>query len=193
MKMNKVTKALSLALALALAATPVSAFAASSPSSSSTAAVVPVITPTAQTNVSAGDVSVSTKADGTAVITEVSNDKIVTIGGTTTVNGVTYKNTTVGKGTFEGCDEVESVTISGNVTNFSSGAFTGAESLETIKINTTKKVKVSVNAFKGLEKGQKITIKYKKSMSAKNAKALEKQFKAAAKKAGIKVVFKKVK
>lgn len=110
--------------------------------------------------------TVATKADGTATVKAVkTTKKTVTVGKTVKVNGVSYTVTTIG-----------------------AKAFAKATNLKTIKINNAN-VKVSKNALKGV-KAKSLTIKLPAKATKAQKNALKKAFKAAAKNAGIKVVFK---
>lgn len=125
--------------------------------------------------------TVNTRADGTATVTEVkkTSKKSVTISKTVTVDGVDYKVTKVAAGAFDNCTKVKTITLPSTITTIGSEAFTGVSStLKTIKINSTKKVTVSKNAFKDVDT-KKMTITVTKNMSSKDYKALKKALKAA--------------
>lgn len=110
--------------------------------------------------------TVATKADGTATVKAVkTTKKTVTVAKTVKVNGVSYTVTTIG-----------------------AKAFAKAANLKTIKVNNAN-VKVSKNALKGV-KAKSLTIKLPAKATKAQKAALKKAFKAAAKNAGIKVVFK---
>lgn len=132
--------------------------------------------------------TVNTRADGTATVTEVkkTSKKSVTISKTVTVDGVDYKVTKIAAGTFDNCTKVKTITLPSTITTIGSEAFTGVSStLKTIKINSTKKVTVSKNAFKDVDT-KKMTITVTKNMSSKDYKALKKALKAAGFKGTIK-------
>ncbi len=67
-----------------------------------------------------------------------------------TLNGNTYKVTSVGTGAFQNCKKLKSVVVGKNVTSIGSKAFSGCKALKKITIKSTKLKKVGKNAFKGI-------------------------------------------
>lgn len=124
-------------------------------------------------------VIVSSKKNKTLTLTKSSakkSDKAVTVKSTRKMNGTKYTVTAVGANAVKGY-KVQTLTLSKTVTKVLSGAFTGAKSLKTVKVATTKKVTVNKNAFKGLTKKQmkNVVVKVNKKMSKANYNALVKQ------------------
>lgn len=137
-------------------------YAATSPSTSTE----PVKQTETVSTASGVKATVATKADGTATVKAVkTTKKTVTVGKTVKVDGVSYTVTTIG-----------------------AKAFANAKNLKTVKINNAN-VKVSKNALKGV-KAKSLTVKLPAKATKAQKNALKKAFKAAAKNAGIKVVFK---
>ena len=131
-------------------------------------------TPDMSANSSIDKATVKTSANGTAKISNIKSEaKSIEIDSTVEVNGVSYKVKTLGKGALKSCDEVKTVTVPTSVNKFEEGAFTGADNLKTVKINTKKAVKVEKGAFDGLNTS-KMTIKVSKKMSDKEFAKLQK-------------------
>jgi len=140
---------------------------------------------------------VVTKSDlenGTVAFTKAKDKKIksVKIPDTVTIDGITYKVTSIAKNAFNGCSKLTSVTIGKNVTSIGDkafykctkltkitipskvnkigkSAFEGCKKLKTIKIKTTKLTskKVGSKAFKGTPKNAKVTVPKKSLKSYK--------------------------
>ena len=93
----------------------------------------------------------------------------VVIPATVTIQGKTYKVTTIGKKAFAGNKALKKVVIGKNIKTIGSKAFTNCKKLKTIKIKTTKLTKKSVGAkaFKGINKKVKINVPNKKVASYK--------------------------
>lgn len=93
----------------------------------------------------------------------------VVIPATVTIQGKTYKVTTIGKKAFAGNKALKKVVIGKNIKTIGSKAFSNCKKLKTIKIKTTKLTKKSVGAkaFKGINKKVKINVPNKKAASYK--------------------------
>ena len=154
------------------------AIAAATGTSTTSAATTPVAAESAKPDMSANSsidsAKVKTAANGTAKISNIKSEATeVEIDSTVEVDGVSYKVKTIGKGALKNCDNVEIVTIPASVTKIEAGAFTGAENLKTVKINTKSSIKVEKGAFKGVDT-TKMTIKVSKKMSDKQFAKLQK-------------------
>lgn len=120
----------------------------------------PVKTPAAGTvlTVSTGSYKV-TKADATAG--EVAyygpkNKKVtkITIPQTVTIDGITYKVTSIADKACQNCKKLKTVTIGSNIAKIGKSAFSGCKAIRTMTIKTTKlKAKsIGAKAFKGITK-----------------------------------------
>lgn len=119
----------------------------------------------------------------------------VTVPGTVTVNGTSYKVTTIadnafaknsklasikisdnitkiGKSTFSGCSKLKKITVPKNVTEIGKNAFKDCKNLSQITFQGTKIKKIGQNAFKNVSK--KAVIKVPKSKKAAYKKLLKK-------------------
>ncbi len=108
----------------------------------------------------------------TAVINK--KAKAVTIPNSVTVDGITYKVTSVSAKAFAGCKKATKITIGANVTSIGKNAFKDCKAVKTITIKSTKLAK---NAFAkaGVKKlSKKVTIKVPKSCKKDYKKQLEK-------------------
>ena len=158
------------------------------------AATSPVVAPTApeqQTNVKAENgTKVSTSTEGNARIKGLpaseANKKSVTVPSKITVDGISYTVATLGKNALANTKATK-VTLPSTLTAIGNYSFKGATSVKTVVVTSTKAVKVSSKAFKGVNT-KTMTIKVTK-MSAKQFKS----FKAQLKKAGFKGTVKLVK
>ena len=100
--------------------------------------------------------------------------KAVTIPDSVTVDGITYKVTSVSAKAFAGCKKVTKITIGANVTTIGKNAFKNCKGLKTITIKSTTLAK---NAFAkaGVKKlSKKVTIKVPKSRKKDYKKQLKK-------------------
>ena len=79
-----------------------------------------------------------------------------------TINGASYKVTSIAKNAFKGNKKLKKVTIGSNVTSVGANAFSGCKSLKTIVIKSTKLKTVGKNAVKGINKKAVITVPAKK-------------------------------
>ena len=78
-----------------------------------------------------------------------------------TIDGVTYKVTSIAGNAFKGTKKIKKIVIGSNITSIGKNAFAGCTSLTSITIgkNVTK---IGKNAFTGCKKLKSITIKTKK-------------------------------
>ena len=78
-----------------------------------------------------------------------------------TIDGVTYKGTSIAGNAFKGTKKIKKIVIGSNITSIGKNAFAGCTSLTSITIgkNVTK---IGKNAFTGCKKLKSITIKTKK-------------------------------
>ncbi len=154
------------------------AFAADSPATS--------VKPVAKTEVSASLASTATKAKVTT--TAKGEAKLETLGKTTapvvtltskvTIDGVTYKLTSVSEGAFAKCSkDTWKVTLPKSIEKIEANAFTGSK-LKQFNVYSTKSIKVSKKAFEGVNT-KKMTVKVTKNMSKTELKKFKKALKAA--------------
>lgn len=129
-----------------------------------------------------------TSATGKATVTSVkkTSAKSVTVSSTVKIDGISYKVTRLENKAFANAPKATKVTLPSTITSLGAQAFTGAKSLKTIVIKSTKAVKVNKDAFKGVNT-KKMTIKVT-SMSKKELKAFKKQLKKAGFKGTVKLV-----
>ena len=87
-----------------------------------------------------------------------------------TINGVSYKVTSVADNAFKNNDKIKKVVINKNITSIGKNAFSGCKNLKTITITSTKLTSSSIskNAFKGIS--GKVVIKVPKGMKKKYKK-----------------------
>ena len=87
-----------------------------------------------------------------------------------TINGVSYKVTSVAANAFKNNDKVKKVVLNNNITSIGKNAFSGCKNLKTITITSTKLTSKSIskNAFKGIS--GKVVIKVPKGMKKKYKK-----------------------
>lgn len=85
----------------------------------------------------------------------------VTVPSKVTIDGVTYKVTSIAGNAFKGTKKIKKIVIGSNITSIGKNAFAGCTSLTSITIgkNVTK---IGKNAFTGCKKLKSITIKTKK-------------------------------
>ena len=85
----------------------------------------------------------------------------VTVPFEVTIDGVTYKVTSIADNAFKGTKKIKKIVIGSNITSIGKNAFAGCTSLTSITIgkNVTK---IGKNAFTGCKKLKSITIKTKK-------------------------------
>lgn len=153
------------------------------PSATAPVSAAPATSPaiTAQPEVKKGDVVQA--ASGKYQVTNTSKKTVaykapvkksatVSVPNKVTINGVSYKVTSIAKNAFKGNKKLKKVTIGSGVTSIGANAFSGCKSLKTIVIKSTKLKTVGKNAFKGINK--KAVIK----VPAKKLKAYKKLFKS---------------
>ncbi|MBQ9983047.1 MAG: leucine-rich repeat domain-containing protein [Lachnospiraceae bacterium] len=114
---------------------------------------------------------VVTKSDvtnGTVAFSKPQNKKVksVKIPDAVTIDGVTYKVTSIQKNAFSGCTKLTSATIGKNVTTIGDKAFYNCKSLKSITIPATVN-KIGTSAFEGCKKLKTIKIKTTKLTSKK--------------------------
>jgi hypothetical protein len=97
---------------------------------------------------------VTSTKDGkrTVKVTGIKSKKVteVTIPEAVSINGTSYKVTSIAKNAFAGCTKLKKVTIGKNVTTIGKNAFKGDSKLKTITIKSKVLTKVGANAFKGI-------------------------------------------
>lgn len=100
----------------------------------------------------------------------------VTIPDTVTVDGTTYKVTSVSKNAFKNNKKLKKVTVGKNITKIKANAFYGCKNLKTVTVKSTQIETVGRNAFKGINPKAKIKVprsklaKYKKLFKGKGQK-----------------------
>lgn len=85
----------------------------------------------------------------------------VTVPSEVTIDGVTYKVTSIAGNAFKGTKKIKKIVIGSNITSIGKNAFAGCTSLTSITIGKNVK-KIGKNAFTGCKKLKSITIKTKK-------------------------------
>ena len=85
----------------------------------------------------------------------------VTVPFEVTIDGVTYKVTSIADNAFKGNKKLKKVVVGSNITSIGKNAFAGCTSLTSITIGKNVK-KIGKNAFTGCKKLKSITIKTKK-------------------------------
>lgn len=136
-------------------------------------------------------VTSSSATNPTVAYTKSTNSKAtsVTIPATVTVNGVTYKVTSIAASAFANNKKITKVTIGKNVTSIGKNAFKKCTKLKTVTVKSTVLKSIGTNAFYGDKNLKTMTIKSTKLTSktvGKNA------FKGTNSKLTIKVPSKKV-
>lgn len=99
----------------------------------------------------------------------------VTIPAAVTIDGVTYKVTSIAANAFKGNKKITKVTIGKNIEKIGKNAFYGCKKLSSITFKTTKlkASKVGKNAFKGVK--AKVTVKMPKNKAKDYKKWLKKK------------------
>lgn len=162
-KTMKKILAFTLAAALTLGTAVTSMAATTSP----TVGKVPVT----QDNVKTDDSAFTTQTNKKGTI-KIKGAKAVskskaTVPATLTVNGVTYKVTSLGTKSLSNWNKVKTIVLSENVKTIQKSAFQNCKKLRTIIVKNAKPTKFYAKAFKGVNT-KKITIKFSKKMSKKN-------------------------
>ncbi|MBE5942340.1 MAG: leucine-rich repeat domain-containing protein [Lachnospiraceae bacterium] len=113
-------------------------------------------------------VTTSSATNGTVEFTKPKDKKVkkVVVPDTVTINGITYKVTSIAKNAFNGFKRLEKVTIGKNVITIGDKAFYKCTKLSKITI-PAKVSKIGKQAFYGCKKLKSITIKTKKLTSKK--------------------------
>lgn len=88
--------------------------------------------------------------------------KKVTIPSSVTINGITYKVTSIAPNAFKKCKKLKKVTIGAGVTEIGKNAFSGCKNLKNVIVKSKSLKKVGKNAFKGINKTAKIKVPKKK-------------------------------
>lgn len=91
-----------------------------------------------------------------------SASKTITIPATVTVDGITYKVTSIAPRALKGKTKVTKAVIGANVTKIGKEAFSGCRKLKTITIKSTKLKTIGANAIKNIYKKAKIYCPKKK-------------------------------
>lgn len=86
------------------------------------------------------------------------NVKKLVIPASVTVNGVTYKVTTIAPNAFKNCKKLKEVTIGAGVTSIGKNAFTGCKNVKKVIIKSKTLTKIGKNAFKGINTTAKIKV-----------------------------------
>ncbi len=136
-------------------------------------------------------VTSSSQANPTVAYIKSTNSRAATISvpATITLNGVTYKVTSIGANAFANNKKITKVTIGKNITSIGKNAFKNCKKLKTVTIHSTVLKSIGASAFSGDGSLKTITIKSSKLTSksvGKNA------LKGTGKKLTIKVPKKKV-
>ncbi len=99
--------------------------------------------------------------DGNVIYTApaTSNTKTVTIPKTITINGKTYKVSAIDSNAFKDCKNLKKLSIPSTIVKIGNRAFSGCKKIKTITIKVNKKLTISKNAFKGVNKKAVITLK----------------------------------
>ena len=97
-----------------------------------------------------------------------STAKTITIPSTVTVEGITYKVTSIADNAFKGNKTITKVTIPKNVTTIGANAFNGCTKLSTVTIGSSV-TSIGANAFKGCKVLTKVTIPSKVTTIGSNA------------------------
>lgn len=113
-------------------------------------------------------VTKSDKTNGTVAFSKPKNKKVksVKVPDKVTIDGITYKVTSIQKNAFSGCTKMTSVTIGKNVTTIGDKAFYKCKALKSITI-PSKVSKIGKSAFEGCGKLKTIKIKTTKLTSGK--------------------------
>lgn len=128
-------------------------------------------------------VTKSAVQNGTVEFAKVSKSTSnITIPDTVSVNGVTYKVTSISKNAFKNNKKLKKVTIGKNINKINTNTFYGCKNLKTITIKSTNLKSVGKNVFKGINPKAKIKV------PAKKLKAYKKLLKNKGQKNTVKIV-----
>lgn len=86
----------------------------------------------------------------------------ITIPNSVTIDGITYKVTSVSKNAFRNNKKLKKVTVGKNITKINANTFYGCKNLKTITIKSTNLKSIGKNAFKGISPKAKIKVPPKK-------------------------------
>ncbi|MDE6635421.1 MAG: carbohydrate-binding protein, partial [Lachnospiraceae bacterium] len=146
-----------------------------SPTPSPTATTAPVATPPVDYSKTykVGKLNYKVSANGTATVTGPAKktDKSATVPATVSVEGKSYKVTSVAANAFKNCKKLTSVTIGSNVNKIGAKAFYNCKALKKITVKSSVIKSVGSKALKGTS--AKLTIKVPK----KKVTAYKKTFK----------------
>ena len=135
----------------------------------------PTVTPSVDytKNYTVGKNTVKVAEDGTATYVAPSKKTATsaTVPATVTVEGKSYKVTSIAANAFKNCKKLKKVTIGKNVKSIGAKAFYGCKALKTVNVKSTVLKKVGKNSLKGT--AAKLTVK----VSKKKVKAYKKLFK----------------
>lgn len=123
-------------------------------------------------------VTKSAAKNGTIELAKVNkSSSSITIPDTVSVNGVTYKVTSISKNAFKNNKKMKKVTVGKNISKINANTFYGCKNLKTITIKSTNLKSVGKNAFKGINAKAKIKVpksklkSYKKLFAKKGQKS----------------------
>lgn len=105
-----------------------------------------------------------------------SNKSSITVPNTVTIDGVTYKVTSIAKNAFKNSKKLKKIVIGSNIKTIDANAFSGCKNLKSITIKSKNVKTIGKNAFKGIKSNAKIKVpvskveKYKKLLEGKGLK-----------------------
>lgn len=100
----------------------------------------------------------------------------ITVPNTVTIDGVTYKVTSIAKNAFKNNKKLKKIVIGSNIKTIDANAFSGCKNLKSITIKSKNVKTIGKNAFKGIKSNAKIKVpaskveKYKKLLKGKGLK-----------------------
>ena len=100
----------------------------------------------------------------------------ITVPNTVTIDGVTYKVTSIAKNAFKNNKKLKKIIIGSNIKTIDVNAFSGCKNLKSITIKSKNVKTIGKNAFKGIKSNAKIKVpaskvkKYKKLLEGKGLK-----------------------
>lgn len=100
----------------------------------------------------------------------------ITVPNTVTIDGVTYKVTSIAKNAFKNNKKLKKIVIGSNIKTIDANAFSGCKNLKSITIRSKNVKTIGKNAFKGIKSNAKIKVpaskvkKYKKLLEGKGLK-----------------------
>lgn len=100
----------------------------------------------------------------------------ITVPNTVTIDGVTYKVTSIAKNAFKNNKKLKKIVIGSNIKTIDANAFSGCKNLKSITIKSKNVKTIGKNAFKGIKSNAKIKVpaskvkKYKKLLEGKGLK-----------------------